>query len=615
MTIQPTITADETRVPLASLTLSAMNPRQHVPEAEVVELAESILAAGLIQNLAGIESANGGTEIVAGGRRLRALQYLAEQHPDLATERPELMNPPVRIAPDATTAQAWAIAENAARRDLHPADEIRAYGKMEQSGATPAAIARAFAVSEKHVYRRLKLASLPAPIIDALAANEISLSAAACFTISDDEAHSLEVLARCRGEDWSDYQIKTTLKPDAVKDSDRRAVFVGLDAYKAAGGRVGGDLFANETLLDDPAILDEVFAKALADAADLHRRDGWKWVETITESYVGWYQIEQDKLARIYRAEGTLTEADAERYDELADLVNGDVLDEDGRAELETLQAALDGEWTDAQKAHAGLIVYVDQRGNLTASEGLVRHADKADAIAAGIMQGSRHTEADDAPKSPISAKLADDLSRVATGARQHALLRDPDLLLALLAYQLTGKMGYRHALGLRADDVPNLPTTEAEGYALDKRLTTPADRPADPFNSDLAKGFRAFRKKGAEHVVAELTRHLAALATIGDEKLGGLIDKEVTTDIRAVWTPTAANFFSRVGGPYLADLWRDLLDLAADDERATSFEKLKKGEKAAKLESLFADDATREAHGVTAAQAECIATWLPEGM
>ena len=137
MTIQPTITADETRVPLASLTLSAMNPRQHVPEAEVVELAESILAAGLIQNLAGIESANGGTEIVAGGRRLRALQYLAEQHPDLATERPELMNPPVRIAPDATTAQAWAIAENAARRDLHPADEIRAYGRMERERRDP----------------------------------------------------------------------------------------------------------------------------------------------------------------------------------------------------------------------------------------------------------------------------------------------------------------------------------------------------------------------------------------------------------------------------------------------------------------------------------------------
>ena len=61
--------------------------------------------------------------------------------------------------------------------------------------------------------------------------------------------------------------------------------------------------------------------------------------------------------------------------------------------------------------------------------------------------------------------------------------------------------------------------------------------------------------------------------------------------------------------------MWRDLLDLAADDERATSFEKLKKGEKAAKLESLFADEATREAQGVTAAQAERIATWLPEGM
>ena len=130
MTKQSIITADEARFPLSKLSLSPMNPRQNVPAAEVEELAESIWTAGLIQNLAGIVDGNGGAEIVAGGRRLRALQLLAERHADLAQVRPELANPPVRLAPDDSTAQAWAVAENAARRDLHPADEIRAYGKM-----------------------------------------------------------------------------------------------------------------------------------------------------------------------------------------------------------------------------------------------------------------------------------------------------------------------------------------------------------------------------------------------------------------------------------------------------------------------------------------------------
>lgn len=137
MTKHSTITADEARFSLSKLTLSAMNARQNVPAAEVEELADSIWAAGLIQNLARIEGGKGGAEIVAGGRRLRALQLLAERHPELAQERPDLANPPVRIAPDDSTAQAWSLAENAARRDLHPADEIRANGKMELNGATP----------------------------------------------------------------------------------------------------------------------------------------------------------------------------------------------------------------------------------------------------------------------------------------------------------------------------------------------------------------------------------------------------------------------------------------------------------------------------------------------
>ena len=141
------ITATEARFPLAKLTLSAMNPRQEVPQAEVEELAESIWTAGLIQSIAGLVDTEGNAEIVAGGRRLRALKFLAEKHSDLASIRPELANPLVMLAPDATTARAWASLENVARRDLQPAEEIRAYGKMAEAGSVPSIIARAFAVT------------------------------------------------------------------------------------------------------------------------------------------------------------------------------------------------------------------------------------------------------------------------------------------------------------------------------------------------------------------------------------------------------------------------------------------------------------------------------------
>jgi ParB family transcriptional regulator, chromosome partitioning protein len=612
MTKHSIITADEVRFPLSKLTLSGMNPRQNVPAAEVEELAESIWTAGLIQNLAGIEDGKGGAAIVAGGRRLRALQLLAERHPELAQERPELANPPVRIAPDDSTAQAWAVAENAVRCDLHPADEIRAYGRMERNGAPPAVIARAFAVTEKSVYRRLALAGLPEAVIDALAANEINLSAAACFTICADEVRTLEVLEQCRGADWSDYQIKKALKPDAVKETDRRAQFVGLDAYEAAGGRVGGDLFAEETLLDDPDILDAVFREKLDGLAAGYLGDGWKWAEASTDSYIGYYHIEDAKMARVYKEAGQLSPEQTARHRELGELAEDGALDAEGRAELDALEAVIEGDFTTDQKAHSGVIVYVDQRGNLAACEGLVRKEDKAAAVKAGILAASRHdTEA--APKSPISQKLREDLARVSQGARQHAALRDPDLLLDLLAYQLSHNLYWSKPLGIATDEVPNWPTTEGDGYALDARLT--GDAPRDMYGKDLAKSFRAFRQKGAEHVRGELVRFLAAQYRGGDEKLAALIEKETQPDTREVWTPTAANFFGRVGGPYLSDLWRDLLGLAADHPTASSFDKLKKAEKAAKLESLFGDEATRAAFGVTEEQAARIAGWLPEGM
>ena len=228
------------------------------------------------------------------------------------------------------------------------------------------------------------------------------------------------------------------------------------------------------------------------------------------------------------------------------------------------------------------------------ARDHMLRREDRAAAVEAGFLRASAHStlSTEDAPKSAISQKLRDDLSRVAQGARQHAMPRDPDLLIDLLAYQLSHALRWQKPFGLSTEDVPNWPSTEASGYALDERLTTNA--PRDMYGKDLAKSFRAFRKKGAEHVKGELTRFLAAQFRGGSEELSAMLDKETQPSIREVWTPTAENFFSRVSGSYLDDLWRDLLDLAADHPSATTFAKMRKGEKAERLEALFRGGGSR---------------------
>ena len=615
MTDQTKITATIESVPFADLYLSNLNPRTVVSESAVEALAENIRRVGLIQNLGGLRHESGPrVGIVAGGRRLRALALLQDD--------PRFQTVAVQMAPDAETARLWATSENGQREALHPADEIRDYGAMDARGVSVADISVAYGVTEKHVYRRLALAGLPAPVLDALKAGQISLSHAAAFTVGNDEALMIEVLgrvieeAKSRWGGLSDHQIKQMLRPHAVKGTDRRAAFVGVDAYKEAGGRVGGDLFADEVLFDDPAILDDVFAAKLAQLAEsIKEAEGWKWAETHGDDYLPYGFMEDRKFARVYAAPGDLTEDETARYDELSEAGELDDLTEETEAELIALQKKANGAFTDKQKAHSGVIVHVRRNGDVDVVAGLVNKEDQAEAIAAGILAPSQHaagTEA--APKSPISDKLRADLDRIEKGARQTALLTDPKLALHLLAFHLSGKMGYGYAFGLTVNAPANAPETET-GFALDKRLSSITERHEAGFGSEVGKDFAAFRKRGDKKVMEALHGYLASLLTVPNPELGAMIDKATSRRTRDVWTPTGENFFGRVGGPYLNALWCDLLDLAEDHPTAITFAKLKKGEKVERLHDLFNDEGTREAHGLTKAQQDRIADWLPEGM
>ena len=178
-------------IPLADLYLSDMNPRQEADPEGIALLADSIAMIGLIQPIAGFRDEAGKVGVVAGGRRWRAIRLALERDPELIAHRPELAFVPVRLAPDESTARAWAAVENTAREDLHPADEIRAFGRMRERGADVPTIAKVFGATEAHVYRRLALAALPVPVLDALKAGEIALGTVKAFTVADDEALAL----------------------------------------------------------------------------------------------------------------------------------------------------------------------------------------------------------------------------------------------------------------------------------------------------------------------------------------------------------------------------------------------------------------------------------------
>lgn len=609
-----------TAFPLAALYLSEMNPRQDADAEGIDLLADSIAICGLIQNLAGIEDGKGKVAIVAGGRRLRAIARAFERNPDLLTARPELATIPVRLARDEAEARAWASAENAARQDLHPADEIRAYGRMKEAGAEVVAIAHTFGTTEARVYRFLALATLPVPVLDALKLGQITTGIARAFTVANDEALALDVLRKVIEADYpvSEHRVKAMLQPEAISLKDRRAQFVGLDAYEAAGGKVTRDLFEDSAYLQNPDLLDRLFAEKLdAEAAQIEAQ-GWKWVETIEDSFLSYNQT--DKFQRLYRVEGELTEEQSERYDELAELANADCLDEAGQAELAALEEILEGDFTDAQHLHGGLIAYVGSDGSLKVGGPFVRPEDFAAAIEAGVLTGHAAkvaaSDKTEAPKSPYSAALATDMHRARLHAVQAALLSKPELMLDLLTFALSGLGGrYESPLGIRAEQA-NIKPEKPEGLAAVEGLADPEEGIGSGWMDEAAQveAWDKFRSLSKKERNAILTRELARTVTYPARKaaLFDRIEDIAGADMRQHWTPTAEAFFSRVSADYLDAL---LLDLTGCDPNGTGFKAFKackKAEKADQMERLFTDPQYQRAWKVDAEKLAHIANWKP---
>lgn len=607
--------------PLADLYLSTLNPRQEHDADGIALLADSLVACGLMQNLGGLRDEDGRIGIVYGGRRLAALRLAVERRPDLA-------NVPVRIAPDAETALAWATAENTAREALHPADEIRAYGRMAETGAGIPAIAAAFAVTEAHVRRRLKLATLPEPVLDALRAGEISYGHATQFTLCNDENRALSVLGELRGREMSEHNLRRLLQSGSISPTDRRVRFVTLEAYEAAGGAVTRDLFSQDVFVEDAGLLDDLFSAKLAEAAEAAQAEGWKWAEIYTEGSIGYYQLEDSDYARLYPEEGELTEDETSEYDELAEDAEAEALDEASTIRLAELQDILDGGYTEGQRALSGVIVYVNGQGGLSRAEGLVLPEDKPAAIEAGFIHASFHTAAGtgdegdepDVQKSPYSGALVQDMKAIRLAAVQTALLSKPELVLDLLAFGLSMASGVSTTVFDLSPGRPTNRPTKIEGLDENDRLNHPPagheawNRP-ELRVEDLVEAFRSFTGKGKKVRNAAITEGIARTLPYkaGDGDFFALIEADSGASIRKVWKPTAENFFNRVPGGYLDDLFSDLLDLAGTDLRLKAFRGKKKAEKAVSMERLFSEAEYQAVQGVTADQKARIDAWVPD--
>ncbi|WP_299307834.1 ParB/RepB/Spo0J family partition protein [uncultured Croceicoccus sp.] len=274
-------------VPLNKLALSPRNVRKTNVDEDVAGLADSIRSKGLLQNLVVSAAAKSGTfEVDAGGRRLRALRLLAKDK-----HLPYNWPVPVHVVPRDAATEA-SLAENLQKIAMNPADEVEAFAAIvdgyEANGMASQAerianCARRFGVSDRIVGQRLALAALAPEILDGLRDGALTLAAAQAYARHPDHDEQLKIFAREAKSAFRPHdpqRIRDALAGRVYSLDDRLARYVGLDAYRDAGGRIEADLFFDDgerEMLIDPTLLEKLaMEKAQGEANRLADYNGWK---------------------------------------------------------------------------------------------------------------------------------------------------------------------------------------------------------------------------------------------------------------------------------------------------------------------------------------------------
>lgn len=465
-------------IPFNKLVLSQSNVRRLKAGISIEDLAEDIARRGLLQslNVRPVLDADGAEtgmfEIPAGGRRYRALELLVKQK-RLSKAAPVpciVRNPSIEVS-----AEEDSLAENVQRVALHPLDQFRAFKSLRDQGAGEEEIAGRFFVAPAVVKQRLRLASVSEKLLGIYAEDGMTLEQLMAFTVTSDHTRQEQVWeALQRSYDKEPYFIRRQLTESAVRATDRRARFVGLDAYEAAGGTVLRDLFEEDGggWLQDIALLDRQATEKLAAEAEKIAAEGWKWIEVAVDFRYG----HAHHLRRLDGVEVELTLDEQATFDALtteqakleSEYEGADELPDEVDARLGEIEEALAGfesrpvRYEPAEIARAGVFVSIDVDGCLAVDRGYVRPEDElrisvADdntegeprtaewgapdasppraVITIGGQQEDDDTE-DDAIK-PLPERLLGELSAHRTLALRDTLANNPHVALTALLHKL----------------------------------------------------------------------------------------------------------------------------------------------------------------------------------
>ena len=588
-------------VPLADLVKSPLNVRTIPYSVDSVRgLADSIEALGLLQNLIVHTLADGKSGVAAGGRRLTALQLLAQED-RLAADHTVM----VKRVPD-DIAALTSVAENEQRAAMHPAEQISGFRTLAEQGKTPAQIGDALGFGSRHVQRMLKLANLAPALMEKLAQDELTVEQCQALCLEDDHARQVEVFESVKTS-WSNapaHLIKRAITETEMRTDNAKFRFIGRDAYEDEGGYVREDLFSQE---DGDGTADSVLVERLVQekleriAQDIQQREGWTWSRGRAARI--WYHSEGSEFVQPDEPDPVYTPEQQQRLDELHEQWNGydsrcdetDALE----AEIESIeQAAEVSAWTDDMKSGAGVMVSLYE-GQVYVQRGVRLKADMPEETETSSVTVPFTSRQPDAAEG-ISVPLLTKMSSERTLAVQAALMQQPEKAVALTVWRMctcvfagcgTATHPFRISLTVSHGSLTENAPSGKEGAAYDLLMQEKARLKA-LLPEGWEKDFTTFFALDGG-VLMSLMAFCTACSVDGVQTrdMGhtsrstlDTVEAAIGFHLRDWWQPTKDNYFGSLKHPQIvASLKEAGLTGAAGDA-----EKMKKGDAAAHAEHFM---------------------------
>jgi ParB family chromosome partitioning protein len=530
--------------------------------------------------------------------------------------------------------------ENVTRAAMHPADQYEAFRELaENRGLGAEEIAARFGVTAQVVRQRLRLGAVSPKLMQVYRDGGLTLDQLMAFAITGDHARQEQVYEGL-GYNKEPWIIRRELTKANVPATDRRANFIGREAYTEAGGTIIRDLFTEDRggFYEDAALLDQLVIEKLEGIArQVQEAESWKWSDVHIDYPHG------NGMRRVYPQPVELSGEDEtayaaakEEYDRLTTECEG--TDDDLPPDVDERFAELEAEIEriDAKRhaydpddiARGGVYVVLSHDGEARIERGFIRpedeqpepeEAEDGETVIDGVrvngdgevIEDSEHEDGDhvsaldaegeeaEEDGKPLSDLLIRDLTAHRTLGLRVALGEQPDIALIAVTHALAAQTFYRGAEAHVLEIRPNSPhlAGHADGIEDTAAAKTLADR-HEAWASDMPRdvadlwGFIAGLDQAS---VLALFAHCASL-TVNAVRLpwehrprarqsSDRLATALALDMTAYWTPTVRSYFGRVTKAHILEAVREVLS----DEAADRIASMKKQPMAEAAEQLVA--------------------------